>query len=121
MQADRLRHRPLAADQDRLCLRPQSGRILAAIGYAGVADLDVDRVRVWLGSHGEETLVAENGGCAALYREEDGARIMKAAEITVRVDLGAARPAARSIAAIFLTITSRSTPNTELTIQLPHS
>ena len=67
---------------------PNLGRILAAIGYAGVADLDVDRVRVWLGSHGEETLVAENGGRAALYREEDGARIMKAAEITVRVDLG---------------------------------
>ena len=67
---------------------PNLGRILAAIGYAGIADLDVDRVRVWLGSHGEETLVAENGGRAALYREEDGARIMKAAEITVRVDLG---------------------------------
>ena len=67
---------------------PNLGRILAAIGYAGISDLDVDRVRVWLASQGEEILVAENGGRAAAYREEDGARVMKAAEITVRVDLG---------------------------------
>ena len=67
---------------------PNLGRILAAIGYAGIADLDVDGVRVWLGSNGEEILVAELGGRAASYREEDGSRIMKAAEITVRVDLG---------------------------------
>ncbi|MDQ5881129.1 MAG: glutamate N-acetyltransferase / amino-acid N-acetyltransferase [Pseudomonadota bacterium] len=66
---------------------PNLGRILAAIGYAGIADLDVDGVRVWLGSNGEEILVAEQGGRAASYREEDGSRIMKAAEITVRVDL----------------------------------
>ena len=67
---------------------PNLGRILAAIGYAGIADLDVDGVRVWLASNGEEILVAEQGGRAASYREEDGSRIMKAAEITVRVDLG---------------------------------
>ncbi|MDQ5880066.1 MAG: glutamate N-acetyltransferase / amino-acid N-acetyltransferase, partial [Pseudomonadota bacterium] len=58
---------------------PNLGRILAAIGYAGIADLDVDGVRVWLGSNGEEILVAEQGGRAASYREEDGSRIMKAA------------------------------------------
>ena len=63
---------------------PNLGRILAAIGYAGIADLDVDGVRVWL----DDVLVAENGGRAAAYREEDGARVMKQAEITVRVDLG---------------------------------
>jgi len=74
---------------------PNLGRILAAIGYAGIADLDVDGVRVWLGSEGEECLVAENGGRAASYREEDGSRIMKAAEITVRVDLGRGAAAAR--------------------------
>ena len=73
---------------------PNLGRILAAIGYAGIADLDVDRLRVWLGSDGEEVLVAENGGRAASYREEDGSRIMKAAEITVRVDLGRGTAAA---------------------------
>jgi len=67
---------------------PNLGRILAAIGNAGIADLDVDRVRLWLGSAGSEVLVAENGGRTAGYREEDGARIMAQAEITVRVDLG---------------------------------
>jgi glutamate N-acetyltransferase/amino-acid N-acetyltransferase len=67
---------------------PNLGRILAAIGYAGIADLDAAGVRVWLGSGGEEVLVSEDGGRAASYREEDGSRIMQAAEITVRVDLG---------------------------------
>ncbi|MFZ2267373.1 MAG: bifunctional glutamate N-acetyltransferase/amino-acid acetyltransferase ArgJ [Azonexus sp.] len=63
---------------------PNLGRILAAVGYAGITDLDVDDVRVWL----DDVLVAENGGRAAAYREEDGARVMAQAEITVRVDLG---------------------------------
>ena len=72
---------------------PNLGRILAAIGYAQIEALDVDGVRVWLGSEGEEVLVAEKGGRAASYCEEDGARIMKSAEIGVRVDLG--RGAAR--------------------------
>ncbi|MCE9568867.1 MAG: bifunctional ornithine acetyltransferase/N-acetylglutamate synthase, partial [Rhodocyclales bacterium] len=67
---------------------PNLGRILAAIGYAGIADLDAAGVRVWLGTGDGEVLVSENGGRAASYREEDGARIMQAAEITVRVDLG---------------------------------
>jgi glutamate N-acetyltransferase/amino-acid N-acetyltransferase len=69
---------------------PNLGRILAAIGYAGIADLNVDGVKVWL----DEVLVAEKGGRAAAYREEDGARVMAQAEITVRVDLG--RGAARA-------------------------
>jgi len=69
---------------------PNLGRILAAIGYAGIADLEVDGVKVWL----DDVLVAENGGRAAAYREEDGARIMKQAEITVRVDLGRGSAAA---------------------------
>ena len=67
---------------------PNLGRILAAIGYADIAGLDVDGVRVWLGSEDGEVLVAEKGARADSYREEDSARIMKAAEITVRVDLG---------------------------------
>jgi glutamate N-acetyltransferase/amino-acid N-acetyltransferase len=67
---------------------PNLGRILAAIGYADVAELDVDGVHVWLGSAGEEVLVAENGGRAEAYLEEDGTRIMKSSEITVRVNLG---------------------------------
>lgn len=67
---------------------PNLGRILAAIGYAGIDDLDVDGIRVWLAAAGEDVLVAENGGRAASYREEDGARVMREAEITIRVDLG---------------------------------
>lgn len=67
---------------------PNLGRILAAIGYADIEALNVDGVCVWLGSEGEEVLVAENGGRAESYHEEDGARIMQAAEISVRVDLG---------------------------------
>ncbi len=67
---------------------PNLGRILAAIGYAGINDLDVAGIKVWLGSNGEEVLVAERGGRAAGYNEEAGARIMQAAEITIRVDLG---------------------------------
>jgi glutamate N-acetyltransferase/amino-acid N-acetyltransferase len=70
---------------------PNLGRILAAIGYAGIADLDVDGVKVWL----DDVLVAERGGRAAAYREEDGSRIMKQAEITVRVDLGRGSAAAK--------------------------
>ena len=67
---------------------PNLGRILAAIGYAGIDDLDVAGLKVWLASNGEEVLVAEQGGRAADYREDAGARIMQAAEITIRVDLG---------------------------------
>ncbi len=73
---------------------PNLGRILAAIGYAGVADLDVDRLRVWLGDAAGEVLVAEQGGRAAAYREADGARIMKSQEITVRIDLARGSAAA---------------------------
>ena len=66
---------------------PNLGRILAAIGYAGIDDLDVGRLQVWLGNPEEETLVAEYGGRAAGYFEETGARIMEHAELTVRVNL----------------------------------
>ena len=62
---------------------PNLGRILAAIGYAGVADLDVTALKVWLG----DVLVAENGGRAASYTEAQGAAVMREAEITVRVAL----------------------------------
>ena len=67
---------------------PNLGRIQAAIGYAGIDDLDVNRTRIWLAGNGEEALVSEHGGRAPGYTEDTGARIMKAAEITVRVDLG---------------------------------
>jgi glutamate N-acetyltransferase / amino-acid N-acetyltransferase len=63
---------------------PNLGRILAAVGYAGVADLDVDALKLWLGN----VLVAENGGRAPSYQEAEGARVMAAPEINVRLHLG---------------------------------
>ncbi len=62
---------------------PNLGRILAAVGYAGIADLAVDKVDLYL----DDVLVAKNGGRNPDYREADGARVMKQAEITVRVAL----------------------------------
>lgn len=62
---------------------PNLGRILAAIGYAGVEQLDVNALKLYLGA----VLVAENGGRAASYQEEQGAAVMQAPEILVRVDL----------------------------------
>lgn len=62
---------------------PNLGRILAAIGYAGIDDLDVTAIQLYLG----DVLVAEHGGRAGTYREEDGHRVMQASEITMRVVL----------------------------------
>jgi glutamate N-acetyltransferase/amino-acid N-acetyltransferase len=63
---------------------PNLGRILAAIGYAGIDDLDVNILKLYLG----DVLVAENGGRAKSYLEAQGAAVMKEPEILVRVDLG---------------------------------
>jgi glutamate N-acetyltransferase/amino-acid N-acetyltransferase len=63
---------------------PNLGRILAAIGYAGITDLDVDRVQMWLG----DVWVAKDGGRNPSYQEADGQRVMQAPEITVKIDLG---------------------------------
>jgi glutamate N-acetyltransferase / amino-acid N-acetyltransferase len=63
---------------------PNLGRILAAVGYAGVDDLDVSRIDLYL----DDVHVAKNGGRNPDYREEDGQRVMKQAEITVRLRLG---------------------------------
>ncbi len=62
---------------------PNLGRILAAIGYAGVDDLDVTAVKLYL----DEVLVAEHGGRAVSYREEEGQRVMRQSDITIRVVL----------------------------------
>lgn len=62
---------------------PNLGRILAAIGYADVQDLDVHRLKLYL----DDVLVAEHGGRAASYIEEDGRRIMQQSDITIRVML----------------------------------
>ena len=63
---------------------PNLGRILAAVGYAGIDDLDQTRIDLDL----DDVHVAVNGGRNPSYREEDGQRVMKQAEITVRVNLG---------------------------------
>ena len=63
---------------------PNLGRLIMAIGNAGVAGLDTSRVDLYLG----DVKVIDRGGRAAGYREEDGARVMKPAEIGLRVELG---------------------------------
>lgn len=62
---------------------PNLGRLLAAIGYAGIADLDTNTLELWLG----DVLVAKNGGRNPDYREEQGQAVMNEAEILVRVVL----------------------------------
>jgi glutamate N-acetyltransferase/amino-acid N-acetyltransferase len=62
---------------------PNLGRILAAVGYAGIADLDQTKIDLFL----DDVHVVEAGGRRASYREADGQRVMKQSEITVRVDL----------------------------------
>jgi glutamate N-acetyltransferase/amino-acid N-acetyltransferase len=63
---------------------PNLGRLIMAIGNAGVTGMDVSRVSIWLG----DVRVLHNGGRDPAYREEDGARVMQPAEIEVRVALG---------------------------------
>ena len=63
---------------------PNLGRILAAVGYAGIDDLDQSGIDLFL----DDVHVAIKGGRNPAYREEDGQRVMKQSEITVRVGLG---------------------------------
>ncbi len=63
---------------------PNLGRILAAVGYAGIEDLDQTKIDLFL----DDVHVAVGGGRNPSYREEDGQRVMKQSEITVRVGLG---------------------------------
>ncbi|NMM26384.1 MAG: bifunctional glutamate N-acetyltransferase/amino-acid acetyltransferase ArgJ [Glaciimonas sp.] len=62
---------------------PNLGRILCAIGYAGVDDLDVSQLNLYL----DDVWVAKNGGRNSDYQEQDGQRVMQQSEITVRVTL----------------------------------
>lgn len=63
---------------------PNLGRILAAVGYAGVADLDQNKIEL----HLDDVHVVSQGGRRAEYQEADGARVMAQSEITIRVGLG---------------------------------
>lgn len=59
------------------------GRILAAVGYAGIEDLDTEQVDVYL----DEVMICQNGGVASTYTEETGKAVMSRAEITIHIDL----------------------------------
>ena len=59
------------------------GRILAAVGRSPVSELDTDIINMFL----DDVMIVENGGRAAAYREEDGARVMAQEDITVRIEL----------------------------------
>ena len=63
---------------------PNLGRILAAVGYAGITDLDQNKISLFL----DDVHVVVDGGRNPSYQEADGQRVMKQQEITVRVDLG---------------------------------
>jgi glutamate N-acetyltransferase / amino-acid N-acetyltransferase len=63
---------------------PNLGRILAAVGYAGIEDLDQSTIDLRL----DDVLVAVQGGRNPDYREEEGQRVMKQSEITIKVELG---------------------------------
>lgn len=63
---------------------PNLGRILCAVGYAGIDDLDVSKTQLWL----DDVLVASRGERHASYQESDGQRIMQQDEITVHIELG---------------------------------
>jgi glutamate N-acetyltransferase/amino-acid N-acetyltransferase len=63
---------------------PNLGRILAAVGYAGIADLDPTQIDLYL----DDVCVAVNGGRNPSYQEADGQRVMQQSEIVVRVCLG---------------------------------
>ncbi|MBC3869977.1 bifunctional glutamate N-acetyltransferase/amino-acid acetyltransferase ArgJ [Undibacterium oligocarboniphilum] len=69
---------------------PNLGRILAAIGYAGIGDLDVSKLNLYL----DDVWVAKNGGRNPDYQEQDGQRVMQQSEITIRVRLARGHAAA---------------------------
>jgi glutamate N-acetyltransferase/amino-acid N-acetyltransferase len=63
---------------------PNWGRILAAVGRAGLADLDIDAIRIWL----DDVCIVSDGGRDPSYTEEAGQRVMDKAEFVIHVDLG---------------------------------
>ena len=75
-------HSPLVKTAFFAC-DPNWGRILAAVGYAGVENFEIDKVEIYL----DDVCLVQNGGIAKSYLEEDGKRVMKKSEISIRVDL----------------------------------
>lgn len=70
---------------------PNWGRILAAVGRAGLADLDIDTIRIWLG----DVCIVRDGGRADDYTEQAGQAVMASDEISIRVELGRGAATAR--------------------------
>jgi glutamate N-acetyltransferase/amino-acid N-acetyltransferase len=70
---------------------PNLGRILAAVGNAGIEDLNASHVQMWL----DEVRVVTGGGRDPAYHEQDGQRVMNQAEISVRLSLGRGDAAVR--------------------------
>ncbi len=70
---------------------PNWGRILAAVGRAGLADLRLEQVAI----HLDEACIVRDGGRAPAYTEQQGQQVMQRSEITIRVELGRGRAAAR--------------------------
>ncbi|HSP00646.1 MAG TPA: bifunctional ornithine acetyltransferase/N-acetylglutamate synthase, partial [Thioalkalivibrio sp.] len=81
--ADAVAHSPLVKTA-LFASDPNWGRILAAVGRAGVVDLDVNRVSLHVG----DVLIAEKGGRASAYTEAAGKQVMSQAEIPIRIGLG---------------------------------
>jgi glutamate N-acetyltransferase/amino-acid N-acetyltransferase len=88
--ADAIAHSPLVKTA-LFASDPNWGRILAAVGRAGVDGLDIDRVRIWLG----DTLIVCDGGRAADYTEAAGRAVMAEQEILIRVALGRGQAGSR--------------------------
>ena len=85
----RLRGRGITAGEDRDVSQadPNWGRILAAVGRAGVADLDLARIRIWLNG----VCIVRGGGRDADYTEAAGAEAVSRDEIVIRIALGRGR------------------------------
>ena len=88
--ADAIAHSPLVKTA-LFASDPNWGRILAAVGRAGLDGLDIDRVRIWLG----DTLIVCDGGRAAAYTEAAGRAVMAEQEVLIRVALGRGQAGSR--------------------------
>jgi glutamate N-acetyltransferase/amino-acid N-acetyltransferase len=88
--ADAIAHSPLVKTA-LFASDPNWGRILAAVGRAGLDGLDIDRVRIWLG----DTLIVCDGGRAADYTEAAGRAVMAEQEVLIRVALGRGQAGSR--------------------------
>jgi len=88
--ADTIAHSPLVKTA-LFASDPNWGRILAAVGRSGLRDLDIDRVRIWLG----DTLIVQGGGRDPGYTEDAGREAMAGSDIGIRVALGRGQASTR--------------------------